>query len=183
MVTTDPVLSTIDSWNENLEQMQDGMLKTCPTCKEEWSSLRPCQYLSDNGRNVVTNVCVRCAETLVAFEQIAARTPLEGVFVEIKWSGPKEIGVQIGNRIEFMKRPKNAYAVISYGTTRFIATSNGTGTPIQFKQEGASQHQYANNVFALWSMIKNQIQNPRDIIDDLSADRIKTARSDHHYAA
>ena len=102
----------------------------------------------------------------------------------MKWSGPKEIGVLIGDKVEYMQRPKNAYAVISYGTTRFIATSNGTGTPIQFKQEGASDSQYANNVFALWSMIKNQLRNPKDAIiqDDLRMDQIKTARREHSYA-
>lgn len=121
---------------------------------------------------------------MISFEVIAARSPLDGAHVEMKWSGSKSVGVQIGDKIEYMERPKNAYAVVSYGTTRFIATSNGTGTPIQFKQEGDSDSQYANNAFSLWSMIKNQIRHPKDLSigDDLAMDRMKTARSEHHYA-
>lgn len=179
-----PVLSTIDSWSESISKMDDGLWKMCPACREEWSSLRPCQYLSDDHRPITTNVCVQCAETLASFDIVAARSPLAGVNVEVKWSGPRSIPVKVGERIEHAQRPNNAYAVISYGADRFIATSEGTGHFIQFKREGAVGYKKANNVFALWSMIKNQLRNPKDSIanDDLSMDRIKTTRREHSYA-
>ena len=180
--STDQAHYMTDSWQENINQFSKEDWKTCPSCMEDWSSLRPCQYLNDNHRSVVTSVCVRCAETLVSFEKIASRSPLDGVHVELKWSGPRRMNVAIGDKMDSVERPSNAYAVVSYGLSRYIATSSGTGTPLQFKEEGAQDPQYANNVFSLWSTIKNQLLNPKKDEIDHQVNQVREARSRHQYA-
>lgn len=106
------------------------------------------------------SVCVICAETLVRFEAIASLSSIPGVDVKVRFNGPKVISVKIGQRIEKMDRPANAYAVISYGDLKYIATSRGTGQPIRFKREGSEKEFLADNAFELWSKIKWALSHP-----------------------
>jgi hypothetical protein len=131
----------------------------CPVCKEEWTSLRPSQFFDVDGKNVVTHVCVTCAETFISFLDIVELTALAGVHVQVKWSKPRYTKVRIGDRIVEHDSPKGAYAIISYGDASYIATSGGTGTAIKFKREGEADMRYANNTFALCSMIRHELQN------------------------
>ncbi len=57
-MTTQKIIAKPDSWVK------------CPLCAEEWTKLKPCSYLNDENNPIVTNVCVRCAESVVMMERV-----------------------------------------------------------------------------------------------------------------
>lgn len=147
---------------------------TCPACLNEWSKLRPCFFLDDLGSKATNFICVTCAETLVSFKWVTDQYPAFDCSIEVKWAGPKKITVKLGSeeshplsvgdpipvRYQEIEIPKNAYAVIECNGLNFIATSEGTGKPLQFKESKDSNITFADNVFSLWSKIKHRINDP-----------------------
>lgn len=133
----------------------------CPACSVEWTKLRPCFFLDDEMKGAWSSVCVVCAETLVSFDWIARLSPMAlGEKVQVKWSGPRRMKISFGSRDEEHEIPKNAYAVVELNDMKFIATSDGTGHPLKFKEAKDKDLTLADNTFALWSKIKNRVSDP-----------------------
>lgn len=65
--------------------------------------------------------------------------------------------VEIGDRIEEVDCPQNAYAVIEIGDTVVTAWSKGTGHPIRYKIKGQDEEHTAENIYALRSKVRNTV--------------------------
>lgn len=164
MDRTGQVQHLIGSWTENLDTAlhQKPILK-CPACSVEWTKLNPCQYINDDGETVISYLCVVCSETLVSWDWLFNQSGIPGAESEVRYSRPRYMRVQVGDRVEQYDQPKNAYVVVRYGSMSFVATSNGTGGPILFKEKSDSDSSYASNIYALRSKIMWRIKNPIEI--------------------
>lgn len=142
------------SWSERLEAVD---WVRCPCCSTEYMKLRPCNYLDDNKRMALTHLCVKCAETLVAWDWIIFSMPLPSAFLTyIKWIAPRE--KRVGNRPEdVVDQAHNAYVVAEVGGTEIIAKSDGAGQPIKYKFRGQEEVHYADNVYQFRSKLVHTI--------------------------
>lgn len=83
--------------------------------------------------------------------------PLKQIQTYLRWRAPRSLNVVVGDKIEKVDRPQNAYAVIEVGNSEITAWSTGTGHPIRYKIKGDDKEHNADNIFALRSKITHTI--------------------------
>jgi hypothetical protein len=139
------------------EERQAKPWYTCPACQVEWNRLRVCNYLDDNKQPATAEVCVKCAETLVAWDWLMSTMPLPSAFFTyMKWTGPRYR--QMGPREEDeMDMPQNAYVIAEVAGMEIAARSEGSGRGIRYKIKGQEEVHNAENVFQLRSKLLHTI--------------------------
>lgn len=129
----------------------------CPACSEEWTKLSPCKYLNDNKKESVPYLCVICAETLVSWDWLVFRFPMEGIRSYTVYKKPLISRIDLGGKVVELYEPSHAFVRFEIGDREMVATSAGTSTPITFKFKDSEEHRKADNIFALRSKILNTV--------------------------
>lgn len=113
--------------------------------------LRPCNYLDDEKKPAVSYLCLKCAETLVAWDWLMFSMPLPtAFFTYTKWIAPRyrRVGPKEDDQID---QPQNAYVIAEVAGMEVIARSEGSGKPIRYKIKGKEEVHTAENVYQLRS--------------------------------
>lgn len=129
----------------------------CPACSQEWTKLRPCEYLDDSKRVAFSYLCVVCAETLVSWDWLAFRKPLKGIKSYVVWKKPRISKIKIHGKVVDLDEPNSAMIIFEIGDSEIIASSPGTGRPISYKAKNSDKSFTADNVFALRSKILHDV--------------------------
>lgn len=133
---------------EKAEERAEKPWYSCPACNTEWNRLRSCTYLDDSKQLATFDLCVNCAETLVAWEWLTYAYPLPPAFLTyIKWKGPR---VSRCGKDEIIQA-RNAYVYVEVSGMEVVAHTEGTGRPIRYKIKGKDEVYTAENVFQLRS--------------------------------
>lgn len=113
--------------------------------------LRPCNYLDDEKKLATGYLCLKCAETLVAWDWLLFTMPLPTAFLTYtKWVAPRfrRCGPKEDDQIDM---PQNAYVVIEVAGMEIVAKSDGAGKPIRYKFKGQEEVHTAENIYQLRS--------------------------------
>lgn len=151
------VQTLMQSLISKVEEREQKPWFTCPSCQVEWNRLRPCNFIDDENRPSVQSLCVKCAETLIAWDWLVHTMPLPMAFVTYtKWVGPrsKRVGMREDDVIDI---PTNAVVIAEVSGMEIAAKSEGTGRPIRYKIKGQDQVYTADNVYQLRSKFVHTI--------------------------
>ena len=148
-----PVQTLMLSLTNEAEDRARKPWYTCPACTVEWNRLRVCNYIGDDKQPTSMALCIKCAETLVAWDWLVYAMPLPAAFLTYtKWTlpryrraGPKEDDV--------IDSPQNAYVIIEVSGMEIAARSEGCGRAIRYKFKGQEQVHTAENVCQLRSKL------------------------------
>lgn len=152
-----PVQTLMLSLADKAEEREVKPWHTCPSCQLEWNRLRVCNYLDDNKLPATTEVCVKCAETLVAWDWLMFTMPLPSAFFTyMKWTGPRyrHVGPKKDDTVD---SPQNAYVIVEVSGMEIAARSEGSGRGIRYKIKGQEEVNNAENVFQLRSKLLHTI--------------------------
>jgi hypothetical protein len=113
--------------------------------------------LDDNKQPAVSYLCLKCAETLVAWDWLLFTMPLPSAFLAyMKWTAPRfrRMGPKEDDLLDMAQ---NAYVVVEVGGMEIIAKSDGSGKPIRYKIKGQEQVYTAENIYQLRSKLIHTI--------------------------
>lgn len=151
--SSQPVQSLMLSLVDRAEERTAKPWHTCLACQTEWNRLRPCSYIDDNKQFAVAELCVKCAETLVAWDWLMFSMPLPSAFTTyMKWIAPRYKRVGKGED-DVVDTPSNAYVIVEVSGMEIAARSEGTGRPIRYKFKGQDEVHTAENVYQLRSKL------------------------------
>ena len=142
---------TIKSWASETETSLQNRWVACPVCKEEWSKLKPCEFIQWRsggfGEKDVDHLCVECAETLKKFPNILERYPIDdNADISYQWAGPSHTECQ-GEKVIL---ERNRIAAISCSGIRFVIRSAPTGILLDIADQPP---EYLDNTIAAISRI------------------------------
>jgi hypothetical protein len=119
--------------------------------------LRPCSYLDDSKNPAHAFLCLRCAETLIAWDWLMYSKPLPAAFLtHTKWMGPKQLRVG-PKETDIVDQPCNAYVIIEVSNMEIVASCEGIGKPIRYKFRGKEDVHTAENIYQLRSKLLHTV--------------------------
>lgn len=162
MTTTEKeVKQSIQNILRNIEKNLKWV--SCPSCKEEWTKLRLCNFFHEidgKNRHVSDSSCVECAETFKNVEYWMRKYPIVAPLsnwpptptIEKKWSLP----IRYGNQIILSNL--SLYIVYSPVSKLWRLDTRGSGSGITMKENDdiVTRHETFPEA---WSYIKKRIND------------------------
>lgn len=152
--------------------MESVKWAVCPACSEEWTKLRPCRFINEEGKDDSDSMCVQCAERVKGLMYADKEYPIPGVELEFKWfSGshfriphkiyqhqwePGQPEPPFYEYTDHVVDESKRYAVVKYQSMVFVVTAQSHAPHIQFKGTDGVER-FADNVLSAWSMIRHAI--------------------------
>ena len=151
----DPLRSSIGSWVQKMLQFEKShKWAVCPSCKEQWTKLKPCSFKWD-GKWTRDALCVQCGETVKAIHHVADRFPIMGVDIDVGCMGPRYTTGKINGEVFRETLWRNHYATVRYGALVIGITSTSHGA--MMVKVGEEEPKVIDNILAAWSLVEDAI--------------------------
>lgn len=133
----------------------------CPCCSEEWTKLMPCRVWVENGdkkKEMITSLCVSCAENAHNLERIAIMWPME--FGHAGLNFQKRLPKAFRDLPHNLKTPSMWIMEISTSNSfsfevekrGSLLVLRGTGIPPE-------EPMYFDNSVGVWFWLRNRFEN------------------------